>query len=106
MRCGIQEKGQPQCQEELYIRQRDKELLCPVHCRAKTNRGPCKKRHKKGAVRCFKHGGNSRRGLNHPGLKDGARANPLYLGILRPEGARAEPKALKTCARKSLETIS
>lgn len=82
MKCGIQVKGKPACDEVLQKRRRDGALLCPVHCRAKTPRGPCKLRHYTGGVRCDRHGGKSRKGLSHPGLKDGRHANPRYLGVL------------------------
>lgn len=85
--CGIKEKNKPTCAEALFKRER--KLYCPVHCRAKTSRGHCKRHHSTGGVRCDLHGGKSLKGLAHPQLSTGKRSR--YIGVLSPEmGTRFE----------------
>jgi hypothetical protein len=76
-RCGIVEKNKPACIEQL-----DEEGVCPVHCSAKTPRGPCKKRHCKGRRRCFKHGGKSKKGIEHPKYKEGKFVKERYKSFI------------------------
>jgi hypothetical protein len=84
-RCGLVEKNKAACKEQL-----DAEGVCPVHCSAKTPHGPCKKRHKKGRRRCFKHGGNSRQGIEHPNYKEGKFVKERYKSFIDdPELAEA-----------------
>jgi hypothetical protein len=71
--CGIVEKNKPACKERL-----DEEGVCPVHCSAKTPHGPCKRHHKKGRRRCHKHGGNSKRGIDHPNYREGKYVKERY----------------------------
>jgi hypothetical protein len=84
MQCGIKEKGKPECAQELVKIKGRKGLYCTVHCRAKTERGPCKRHHKKDGLRCHKHGGNSVKGLEHHKFKDGTHAR-RYEGVLDPD---------------------
>jgi hypothetical protein len=48
--CEIVEKNKPACAEQL-----DAEGVCPVHCRADTPQGPCKRHHKPGLRHCYQH---------------------------------------------------
>lgn len=66
-RCGLVEKNKPACEHDL-----GEDGLCPVHCRAHTPKGPCKRHHAKGRRRCDRHGGKSKKGIDHPNYKHGA----------------------------------
>lgn len=83
MRCEIEEKNKPVCAEALIKVKDRKGLYCPVHCRANTNSGPCKRHHSKDGLRCHKHGGKSLKALDHPKFVDGTRAR-RYESVLDP----------------------
>lgn len=82
MECGIKEKSKPVCREELF-KYRGK-WYCKIHCRAKTDRGPCKRHHIAEGLRCDKHGGKSLKGLAHPGLTAQGK-HSRYLGVMSPQ---------------------
>jgi hypothetical protein len=97
--CGIKEKNKPVCNEELF-KHRGR-LYCPVHCRAKTGRGPCKRHHVKDGRRCDLHGGKSPKGLASPNTKTGEHSR--YLGVLSPQMRDRMEQRAKDLNKLSLE---
>lgn len=99
--CGIVEKKKPPCGEELQRLGRGRTLYCPVHCRAKTPRGPCKRHHYHDGLRCDLHGGKTPKGLASPHTQDGTHSR--YLGVLSPAMREVFERRQKDLNKLSLE---